>query len=134
MTTNLRSTAIFLFVLYSRGSFRPVTSLDVAELDLSRQSSEEPGRSGRSLASAGDVAYASLTPTRSPVFHGPPVASADDPVSAFSNTFGYLAAGALGAAVGAGACYMLAKHKEEQQEQSNQKRYGRMHNSSNHDE
>ena len=53
---------------------------------MSRQSSEEPGRSGRSLASAGDVAYASLTPTRSPVFHGHPAASADDPVSAFSNT------------------------------------------------
>ena len=101
---------------------------------MSRQSSEEPGRSGRSLASAGDVACVSRTPTRNPVFHRSPEESPNDPVSALSNTFGYLAAGALGAAVGAGACYMLAKHKEEQKEQSSKNGYGRMQNSSSHDE
>ena len=33
-----------------------------------------------------------------------------------SSTFGYLAAGAVGAALGAGACYMIAKNKEENKE------------------
>ena len=35
--------------------------------------------------------------------------------SSLSNSFGYLAAGAVGAALGAGACYLLAKNKDDEQ-------------------
>ena len=35
-----------------------------------------------------------------------------------SNTFGFLAAVAVEAALGAGACYMIAENKEQQQERN----------------
>ena len=40
--------------------------------------------------------------------------------SDISNTFGYLAAGALGAALGAGACYMLAQNDREKKKTRDQ--------------